>query len=37
MNKLGANAYRFSVEWIWVEAEEGRWNELAWDHYRDEV
>jgi beta-glucosidase len=37
MRALGANAYRFSIEWSRVEPEEGRWDEAAWSHYADEV
>jgi beta-glucosidase len=37
MTALGANAYRFSVEWSRVEPTEGRWDDAAWDHYVDEV
>ena len=34
---LGANAYRFSVEWSRVEPNEGEWDTAAWDHYEEEV
>lgn len=34
---LGANAYRFSVEWSRVEPREGEWSLDAWSHYEDEV
>ncbi len=34
---LGANAYRFSIEWSRVEPREGEWSEEAWRHYEDEV
>ena len=34
LQDLGANAYRFSVEWARLEPEEGRWNQEAADRYR---
>jgi beta-glucosidase len=37
MLAIGANAYRFSVEWSRVEPQEGIWDESAWSHYVDEV
>jgi beta-glucosidase len=37
MKKIGANAYRFSVEWSRVETSPGVWDDAAWNHYRDEV
>src|SRR5262249_40120255 len=37
MKQLGANAYRFSVEWSRVEPSQGTWDDAAWAHYRDEV
>ncbi len=37
MQAIGANAYRFSVEWSRVEPQEGSWNDAAWSHYEDEV
>jgi beta-glucosidase len=37
MKKIGANAYRFSLEWSRVETSPGVWDDAAWDHYRDEV
>jgi beta-glucosidase len=37
MSALGANAYRFSVEWSRVEPREGVWDEVAWTHYENEV
>jgi beta-glucosidase len=33
MRRLGANAYRFSVEWSRLEPTEGAWNEVAADRY----
>lgn len=33
MQKLGVNAYRFSIEWSKVEPEEGKFDEKALDHY----
>jgi len=35
MKKLGANAYRMSVEWSRLEPSEGAWNEAAADRYLD--
>ncbi|MEW5855347.1 MAG: family 1 glycosylhydrolase [Myxococcota bacterium] len=37
MKAMGANAYRFSVEWSRLEPSEGTWDEAAWAHYVDEV
>jgi len=37
LQNLGANSYRFSIEWSRVEPEEGQWDNNAWDHYADEV
>src|SRR5258706_9604712 len=37
MKNVGANAYRFSVEWSRVETSPGVWDDAAWDHYRDEL
>jgi beta-glucosidase len=37
MKKIGANAYRFSVEWSRVEPSPGVWDDAAWNHYREEV
>jgi beta-glucosidase len=35
MTAIGANAYRFSIEWSRLEPEEGSWNEAAWARYQD--
>jgi beta-glucosidase len=37
LSDIGANAYRFSIEWSRVEPEEGKWDEKAWAHYGDEI
>lgn len=37
LTALGANAYRFSIEWSRVEPIEGEWDTAAWAHYQDEV
>jgi beta-glucosidase len=37
MKTIGANAYRFSIEWSRVEPEEGIWSDEAWTHYQAEV
>ncbi|MEK6612926.1 MAG: family 1 glycosylhydrolase [Gemmatimonadota bacterium] len=37
MRALGANSYRFSIEWSRLEPAEGVWDEAAWQHYVDEV
>ncbi len=37
MGTLGANAYRFSIEWSRLEPIEGQWDEAAWQHYADEL
>jgi beta-glucosidase len=37
MRALGANAYRFSIEWSRLEPAEGQWDDAAWQHYADEV
>ena len=34
---IGANAYRFSIEWSRVEPVDGQWDEIAWAHYGDEI
>lgn len=34
MERLGANAYRFSVEWSRLEPSPGAWNEEAMERYR---
>jgi len=35
MKEIGANGYRFSIEWSRLEPEEGAWNEEAWARYKD--
>ena len=37
MRALGANAYRFSIEWSRLEPVEGQWDDEAWTHYADEI
>ncbi len=37
MRDLGANAYRFSIEWSRLEPTEGTWDDAAWQHYADEI
>lgn len=37
MRALGANAYRFSIEWSRLEPKEGTWDEAGWQHYADEI
>ena len=37
MHDLGANAYRFSLEWSRLEPRRGVWDEKAWAHYQDEL
>jgi beta-glucosidase len=37
LTALGANAYRFSIEWSRVEPREGEWDLEAWAHYEEEV
>ena len=37
LTAMGANAYRFSIEWSRVEPEDGRWDGEAWAHYADEL
>jgi beta-glucosidase len=37
MHNLGANAYRFSIEWSRLEPQQGAWNEADWAHYSDEI
>ncbi len=32
--KLGLNAFRFSIEWARIEPEEGRFSDLAIEHYK---
>jgi len=37
LSAMGANAYRFSIEWSRVEPEQGVWDEQAWAHYANEI
>jgi beta-glucosidase len=37
MRSLGANAYRFSLEWSRLEPVDGQWDDAAWTHYADEI
>jgi beta-glucosidase len=37
MVELGANAYRFSIEWSRLEPTPGVWHEVSWQHYREEL
>jgi beta-glucosidase len=37
MKGLGANAYRFSLEWSRLEPQEGTWDAAAFAHYADEL
>jgi len=37
LRDIGANAYRFSIEWSRVEPVDGQWDEIAWAHYGDEI
>lgn len=37
MKDLGANAYRFSIEWSRVEPTEGHYDEAVLAHYQDEL
>ena len=37
LTAIGANAYRFSIEWSRVEPVEGEWDEDAWAHYGAEI
>jgi beta-glucosidase len=37
MSAMGANAYRFSIEWSRVEPVQGQWDEKAWSHYAGEI
>ena len=37
MKSLGANAYRFSIEWSRLEPVEGQWDDAAWTHYAEEL
>lgn len=34
INRLGASAYRLSIEWARVEPEPGQWDDAAWAGYR---
>ena len=34
---LGHQVYRFSLEWARIEPEQGVWNQIAIDHYLDEM
>lgn len=35
--RLGLNAFRFSIEWSRLEPEEGKWDVVAFQHYRDYI
>ena len=35
--KMGLNAFRFSIEWSRLEPEEGKWDIVAVQHYRDYI
>jgi beta-glucosidase len=37
MKELGADSYRFSLEWSRLEATEGTHDEAAWDHYAEQL
>jgi len=37
MRAIGANAYRFSIEWSRLEPADGEWSEEAWSRYQDLV
>jgi beta-glucosidase len=37
MQDVGANAYRFSIEWSRLEPQQGVWDDAAWAHYQDEI
>ena len=37
LSSMGANAYRFSIEWSRVEPTQGIWDEQAWAHYANEI
>ena len=34
ISRLGATAYRLSIEWARVEPERGKWDDAAWSGYR---
>ncbi|MFQ5536985.1 MAG: family 1 glycosylhydrolase [Gemmatimonadota bacterium] len=34
---LGANVYRFSLEWSRLEPREDEWDDVAWSHYAGEI
>lgn len=35
--KMGLNAFRFSIEWSRLEPEEGKWNAAEFQHYKDYI
>lgn len=37
MAEAGLNAYRFSIEWARIEPQEGVFDEVATEHYRDVI
>lgn len=37
ISRLGATAYRLSIEWARVEPVRGRWDDAAWDGYRQRL
>lgn len=37
VKKLNMNAFRFGIEWSRIEPEEGKWSELAIEHYKEYI
>ncbi len=37
LHQLRLNSFRFGIEWARIEPEEGKWDELAIEHYRDYI
>jgi len=37
LERIGANAYRFSIEWSRLEPRRGTWDDEAWAHYDREL
>jgi len=37
MQELGANSYRFSIEWSRLEPTDGVWDDAAWNHYAGQL
>lgn len=37
LSDAGLNAYRFSIEWARIQPEEGKWDQIEVEHYKDVI